>query len=74
MEEATERALLIRRIRNQRKELRRLNQVILSNNRSIRYWQDQIKIERTNCYRHAANIAQSYIFGGRIAKYIRLWG
>jgi len=74
-EPASERAILQMRIKNQRKELRRLNRLILQYQAasvSNGYQQDAA---RSNAYRHAAVLAESHPwwFGKRIGRAIRKW-
>jgi hypothetical protein len=69
----TERNLLQRRIRNQRREIRRLNRQVAFNSLRIKYWIQQADARRAEAYRHAASIAGSCLFGRRIAEYIRQW-
>ncbi len=69
-----ERTRLQRRIKNQRKELKRLNMHIGALNRMIELYRSKTKEERSNAYRHAAQLAETFWFGGRrIAAYIRRW-
>jgi hypothetical protein len=72
----SERALLQRRIKNQRAELRRLNRTIITQNQRIQYWMLAVSQKRTETYRHAAKIAEgpeSFWLGRRIAAAIRRW-
>lgn len=72
-EEHTERATLQRRIKHQRAEIRRLNRYVITQNRMIRSYILENSVKRSDAYRHAAAIAETFWFGGRIAKRIRRW-
>lgn len=68
-----ERKLLQKRIKHQRKELKRLNRdvrafLILMRSQSLNQSHTRI-----NAYRHAATLADTFLFGKRIAAAIRKW-
>jgi hypothetical protein len=68
-----ERKILQRRIKHQRRELRRLNANLRGLGMLVRSYSNQMDRERRNGYRHAAALAGTFWFGGRIAKAIRRW-
>lgn len=68
-----ERKILQRRIKNQRRELRRLNANLRGLDMLVRSYSNQVDRERRNGYRHAATLAETFWFGSRIAKAIRRW-
>jgi len=75
-EEHAERALLRRRIKNQRHELKRLNAQLRYREALVRNAFNRETTARINAYRHAAQMAEMFRywpFGGRIAAYIRKW-
>jgi hypothetical protein len=70
---ADDRKTLQRRIKNQRRELRRLNANIRGLDMLVRSYSKQLGEERRNGYRHAAALAETFWFGRRIATTIRRW-
>jgi hypothetical protein len=74
-DEHTERAILQRKIKNQRKALRELNKTMRIYNAMIRQYALERGTERSSAYRHAAVLAESrsWWFGPRIARTIRRW-
>jgi len=68
-----ERAVLQRRIKHQRRELRRLN----ASNRGMDLLVRNVFLReiqaRKDAYRHAAQLAETFWFSERIAQYIRRW-
>jgi len=68
-----ERAVLLRRIKNQRRELRRLNASNRGLDILVRNAYTQESLKRIQSYRHASQIAETFWFGGRIARAIRKW-
>jgi hypothetical protein len=71
--EHTERALLQRRIKNQRRVLRRLERDKIFYRTRMLLLEVEVKKAQTVWMRHAAEIAASHWFGSRIAKAIRGW-
>lgn len=61
------------RIKQQRKELRRLNRAIKAKALFAAYLMQKESLARSDAYRHAANIAQWHLFGYRAARRIRKW-
>lgn len=71
-----ERALLLRRIKNQRRELRRLNAQARGMDLLVRNMFNKEQTAKTNAYRHAAQMAEGFpylLFGKRIGARIRKW-
>jgi hypothetical protein len=68
-----ERVILQRRIKNQRRELRRLNAYNRGMDMLVRQWSANFSRERKFGYQHAAQIAETFRFGKRIANAIRRW-
>ena len=68
-----ERATLQRRIKHQRKELRRLNALYRGMDLLVRNAFNRETTCKTNAYRHAAQIAEKHWFGYVAASYIRRW-
>ena len=71
-----ERAILQKRIKNQRRELRRMGRHLRMQQNLIKTLRLQDAVLTSNCYRHAAQMAQSFRYwpwGKRIANYIRQW-
>jgi hypothetical protein len=69
----SERAILQRRIKHQRRELKRLNTHLRALDLLVRNSFHKETANRVNAYRHASQIAESFWFGDRIAKAIRKW-
>lgn len=75
-EEHGERAALQRRIKNQRRELKRLNAQARAHDLMVRNAFNRETTARANAYRHAAQMAETFHywpFGKRIGAYIRKW-
>lgn len=68
-----ERAVLVRRIKNQRRELRRLNAQARGLDMLVRNMFNRETTSKINAYRHAARLAETFWFGGRIANQLRKW-
>lgn len=68
-----ERTALQRRIKNQRKALAAQNRTIIVKNALLRRYQLEGYFHEKNGYRHAAQLADKYWFGKRIAAAIRKW-
>lgn len=71
-----ERAKLQGRIKNQRRELRRLNAQARGLDLLVRNAFNREHTIKTNAYRHAAQMAETFHywpFGKRIGAYIRKW-
>lgn len=71
-----ERRAMQRRIKNQRRELKRLNVQVRGLEMLARNAFNREATARINAYRHAAQIAESiryWPFGRRIGAYIRKW-
>jgi uncharacterized protein YlxW (UPF0749 family) len=68
-----ERKIMQRRIKNQRRELRRLNANLRGLDMLVRSYSTKLGDERRNGYQHAASIADTFWCGKRIAAAIRRW-
>lgn len=68
-----EKALLQRRIKNQRRELKRLNKTIIELNLRMSAYRHTQAQTRSFAYKQAADMADRYFGGRRIADRIRRW-
>jgi len=71
-----ERRAMQRRIKNQRRELKRLNALYRAMDLLVRSYSSKQAEDRRNAYRHAAQMAENFRywpFGKRIGAYIRKW-
>jgi len=71
-----EKVTLQRRIKNQRRELRRLNTACRGLDLLVRSYSNNEANVRRSAYQHAAQMAESihyWPFGKRIGAYIRRW-
>ena len=66
-----ERSALQSRIKHQRRELRRLNRDIQVQNMVADRHRRAAEMARTFAFDRAARLAESFLFGKRIARYIR---
>ena len=72
-EDRTDRTMMQRRIKNQRRQLRQMGRQLAYQQALVHKYKAEDRASRSNWMRHAANIADKYWFASGAAEAIRRW-